>query len=98
MPRVDGGQGGCGRNTEKQMLMSQYLVSSARVRAGRCRMTKGQRTMTIALLSPEPEGASERGKKGGRGKKATTSGGVSAAPQQRIADARAVLVPYFAIE
>ena len=51
-------------------------------------MTKGQRAMAIAMLSPTPEGASERGKKGGRGKKAPTSGEVSS---QRIADARAVL-------
>ena len=47
--------------------------------------------ITLASAAQEPEDASERSKKGGRGKKATTSGGVSAAPQQRIADARAVL-------
>ena len=49
---------------------------------------KGQRAMAIAMLSPEPEDVTERGKKGGRGKKAPTSGEVSS---QRIADARAVL-------
>ena len=43
------------------------------------------------MLSPEPEGASESGKKGGRGEKAPTSGEVSS---QRIADARAVLAYY----
>ena len=44
-------------------------------------MTKGQQAMAVAMIYPDPE-------KGGRGKKAPTSGEV---PSQRIADARAVL-------
>ncbi len=54
-------------------------------------MTKGQRAMAVAMLSPEPEDASERGKKGGRGKKAPTNGEVSGVNSQRLADARTVL-------
>ena len=54
-------------------------------------MTKGQRAMAIAMLSPEPEDAPERGKKGGRGKKASINGQLSSIPRQRIHDARAVL-------
>ena len=41
--------------------------------------------MAMAMLLPEPE-------KGGRGKKATTSGEFTNVPQQRLSDARAVLV------
>ncbi len=44
--------------------------------------------MAVAMLRPEPEEAKERGKKGGRGKKAPINGEVSS---QRLADARAVL-------
>ena len=47
--------------------------------------------MAVAMLSPKPEDASERGKKGGRGKKAPTNGEVSGINSQRLADARAVL-------
>ena len=65
------------------------FVLSANVH--RRNLTTGQRAMAIAMLSPEPEDASERGKKGGRGKKAATSGGVLVIPHQRLADARTVL-------
>ena len=47
--------------------------------------------MAVAMIRPEPEEAKERGKKGGRGKKATINGEVSGVAQQRVADARAVL-------
>ncbi len=54
-------------------------------------MTEGQRAMTVAMLRPAPVEASERGKKGGRGKKAPINGGVPGVSSQRIADAHAVV-------
>ncbi len=47
--------------------------------------------MAIAMLSPKPEDACERGKKGGRGKKAAGTGELSGVAHQRVSDARAVL-------
>ena len=47
--------------------------------------------MAVAILSPEPEDAVERGKKGGRGRKAIRSDGLSGVLQPRISEARAVL-------
>ncbi len=43
------------------------------------------------MTSAAPVEASERGKKGGRGKKAAINGEVSGVPRQRLSDARAVL-------
>jgi hypothetical protein len=54
-------------------------------------LTPGQRAMAVAMIRPEAEPASERGQKGGRGRKAPTSGEVSGVTSQRLADARAVL-------
>ena len=54
-------------------------------------LTAGQRAMAVAMLSPEPEDAEVRGRKGGRGKKAAINGEVSSVPHQRLSDARAVL-------
>ncbi len=50
-------------------------------------LSTGQRAMAVAMIRPEPEEATESGKKGGRGKKGAINGGLS---HQRLADARAV--------
>jgi hypothetical protein len=47
--------------------------------------------MAVAMIRPEPESTAERGGKGGRGKKLSASGQLSAVPRQRLSDARAVL-------
>ena len=46
--------------------------------------------MAVAMLSPDPEEASIRGKKGGRGK-VSANGQLSSITRQRLSDARAVL-------
>jgi len=58
------------------------FVLSANVH--RRNLSTGQRAMAVAMLRPAPE-------KRGRGNKSTINGDFTGAPQQRIADARAVL-------
>ena len=51
-------------------------------------LTKGQRAMAVAMISPEPEDAHESGKKGGRGKKGLGDRTVS---RERLSLARTVI-------